>query len=151
MNRFDVARPVDLMDNAKALPTTPQAPQPKQKQSIHLLPKPVISECCRQTVCSLAGLDEEGRVVFRKRVRRDQLSGFLANVPPSTVAMEACCGAHHAAREALALGHEARLMPPEYVRPYVKAQKTGLSPGIRCGEGDDVDVTRETALGEWKG
>lgn len=76
-----------------------------------------------KTVCSLAGLDEGGRVVFRKRVRRDRLSGFLANLPPSTVAMEACCGAHHAAREALALGHEARLMPPEYVRPYVKAQK----------------------------
>src|SRR5512134_1168556 len=73
-----------------------------------------------KTVCSLAGLDEGGRVVFRKRVRRDRLSGFLANLPPSTVAMEACCGAHHAAREALALGHEARLMPPEYVRPYVK-------------------------------
>lgn len=76
-----------------------------------------------KTVCSLAGLDEEGRVVFRKRMRRDRLSGFLANLPPSRVAMEACCGAHHAAREALALGHEARLMPPEYVRPYVKAQK----------------------------
>jgi transposase len=76
-----------------------------------------------KTVCSLAGLDKEGRVVFRKRVRRDRLSGYLANLPPSRVVMEACCGAHHAAREAIALGHEARLMPPEYVRPYVKAQK----------------------------
>ena len=55
-----------------------------------------------ETVCSLAGLDEEGRVVFRKRVRRDRLCGFLANLPPSIVAMEACCGAHRAAREALA-------------------------------------------------
>jgi hypothetical protein len=41
--RFDVAKPVDLMDNAAALPTTPQAPQPQQKRSIHLLPKPVNS------------------------------------------------------------------------------------------------------------
>lgn len=76
-----------------------------------------------KTVCSVAGLDESGQVILRKRVRRDRLGALLVNLPPCTVAMEACCGAHHVGRQAQALGHEIRLMPPEYVRPYVKAQK----------------------------
>jgi transposase len=76
-----------------------------------------------KNVCSLAGLDEDGRVVLRKRMRRAKLNSFLSNLPPATVAMEACCGAHHVGHLAMAAGHRVRLMPPEYVRPYVKAQK----------------------------
>lgn len=76
-----------------------------------------------KNVCSLAGLDEDGHVVLRKRMRRAKLNSFLSNLPPATVAMEACCGAHHAGHLAMAAGHRVRLMPPEYVRPYVKAQK----------------------------
>lgn len=73
--------------------------------------------------CSLVGLDESGMVVVRKRLRRDGVIGFAAKLPPCIVAMEACCGAHHMGRSLAALGHEVRLMSPEYVRPYVKAQK----------------------------
>ena len=73
--------------------------------------------------CSVAGLDETGRVVLRRRVSRDGLVPLLAKLPGCVVAMEACCGAHHVGREAPAQGHWLRLMPPEYVRPYVKAQK----------------------------
>jgi transposase len=73
--------------------------------------------------CSVAGLDESGRVVLRRRVSRDGLAGLLAKLRPCTVAMEACCGAHHVGRSAEVQGHRARLMPPEYVRPYVKAQR----------------------------
>ena len=73
--------------------------------------------------CSVAGLDETGRVVLRRRVSRDGLTGLLAKLPPCTVAMEACCGAHHVGRAAEMQGHRVCLMPPEYVRPYVKAQK----------------------------
>lgn len=73
--------------------------------------------------CSVAGLDEAGRVVLRRRVSRDGLVALLAKLPGCVVAMEACCGAHHVGREARARGHRVRLMPPEYVRPYVKAQK----------------------------
>ncbi len=73
--------------------------------------------------CSVAGLDETGHVVLRRRVSRDGLAGLLAKLRPCTVAMEACCGAHHVGRSAEAQGHRVRLMPPEYVRPYVKAQK----------------------------
>lgn len=73
--------------------------------------------------CSLVGLDESGMVVVRKRLRRDGVIGFAAKLPPCIVAMEACCGAHHMGRSLAALVHEVRLMSPEYVRPYVKAQK----------------------------
>jgi transposase len=73
--------------------------------------------------CSLVGLDATGRVVLRRRVRRDGLVALLARLPGCTVAMEACCGAHHLGRLLAAQGREVRLMSPEYVRPYVKAQK----------------------------
>ncbi len=73
--------------------------------------------------CSVAGLDEAGRVVLRRRVPRDGLAALLDKLPRCVVAMEACCGAHHVGRSAQVRGHQVRLMPPEYVRPYVKAQK----------------------------
>jgi transposase len=73
--------------------------------------------------CSVAGLDGTGHVVLRRRVSRDGLAGLLAKLRPCAVAMEACCGAHHVGRLATMQGHQVRMMPPEYVRPYVKAQK----------------------------
>jgi transposase len=73
--------------------------------------------------CSLAGLDNAGRVVVRRRLRRESVIKFAASLPPCIVAMEACCGAHHLGRILRSQGHEVRLMSPEYVRPYVKAQK----------------------------
>ncbi len=73
--------------------------------------------------CSLSGLDEAGRVVLRRRIRRDSLEKFVNGLGRCIVAMEACCGAHHLGRIFAARGHEVRLMSPEYVRPYVKSQK----------------------------
>jgi transposase len=73
--------------------------------------------------CSLVGLDAAGRVVVRRRMRRDGIAAFAAKAPGCIVAMEACCGAHHLGRLLATQGHEVRLMSPEYVRPYVKAQK----------------------------
>lgn len=74
-----------------------------------------------KTVCSLAGPDEAGPVVFRKRLQRHRLLDFLATLPPCVVAMEACGGAHHIGRFCLE-GHEPRLRSPLYVRPYMKVQ-----------------------------
>ena len=76
-----------------------------------------------KTSCSLAGLDEAGRVVLRRRMRRETVSSYAAKLPACIVAMEASCGAHHMGRALADQGHEVRLMSPEYVRPYVKAQK----------------------------
>src|SRR3954469_6900718 len=73
--------------------------------------------------CSVVGLDAGGQVVLRRRMRRDGVVALAAKLPGCVVAMEACCGAHHLGRLLAARGHEVRLMSPEYVRPYVKAQK----------------------------
>ena len=61
--------------------------------------------------------------MLRRRMRRDTVVTFCAKTSGCIVAMEACCGAHHMGRALAAQGHEVRLMSPEYVRPYVKAQK----------------------------
>src|SRR6478752_6200989 len=76
-----------------------------------------------KNTCSVAGLDDTGRVVVRRRLRRENIVKFTASLAPCLVAMEACCGAHHLGRLFEANGHQVRLMSPEYVRPYVKAHK----------------------------
>lgn len=73
--------------------------------------------------CSVAGFDASGSVVLRRRLRRDAVIKLAAKLPSCVVAMEACCGAHHLGRVLHGLGHQVRLMSPEYVQPYVKAQK----------------------------
>jgi transposase len=76
-----------------------------------------------KNVFQLHAVDETGSVVMRKRLRRGQVLAFFAGIPPCLVGMEACATAHHWARELIALGHEARLMPPTYVKAYVKRNK----------------------------
>jgi transposase len=73
--------------------------------------------------CSIVGVDVAGTVVVRRSMRRQTLFDYVLKLPLCVVAMEACCGAHHLGRLFAARGHEIRLMSPEYVRPYVKAQK----------------------------
>jgi transposase len=73
--------------------------------------------------CSLVGLDDTGAVVKRRRMRPESIPAFTRTMPACTVAMEACCGAHHLGRLLRSQGHTVRMMSPEYVRPYVKAQK----------------------------
>lgn len=76
-----------------------------------------------KNTCSIAGLDGTGRVVLRRRMRRDGVVRLASTLPGCVMAMEACCGAHYLGRLLRDMGHEVRLMSPEYVRPYVKAQK----------------------------
>jgi transposase len=70
------------------------------------------------------GADAAGHVLFRRKLRRSQLLPFLAAQPPCVVAMEACAGAHHVAREAQKLGHIPKLAPPLYVKPFAKRGKS---------------------------
>lgn len=73
--------------------------------------------------CSIVGLDSSGKAVLRRRMQRKTIVTMAAKLSPCIIAMEACCGAHHLGRILAAQGHTVRLMSPEYVRPYVKAQK----------------------------
>ncbi len=77
-----------------------------------------------KSVFTLHGVDREGKVVIQRDLRRHQFEAFFAKLPPLEVAMEACGGAHHWARQLAAHGHQVRLIPPQYVKPFVKRGKT---------------------------
>lgn len=70
------------------------------------------------------GIDEGGRTFVQKRLRRQQVAAFFANLPCCVIGLEAGRGSHHWARLLKDLGHEVRIMPPQYVKPYVKTNKT---------------------------
>jgi len=71
----------------------------------------------------IVGQNQRGAVVLRQKWSRGQVEARLANLPPCRIGMEACVGAHHLSRTLRGLGHDARLMPAKYVRPYSKGQK----------------------------
>src|SRR5246127_2342272 len=71
----------------------------------------------------VAGQDRRGALVLRQKWSRGQVEARFANLPRCLIGMEACTGAHHLSRKLQALGHDARLMPAKYVRPYSKGQK----------------------------
>jgi transposase len=75
-------------------------------------------------VFQVHAVDAEGHAVAQVRLRRGQVLDYFAKLPPCLVGMEACATAHHWARELIGLGHQVRLMPPTYVKPYVKRNKT---------------------------
>src|SRR5512134_694649 len=95
----------------------------------HAMSEKVISEIAvvgidiGKTSFHVIGLDHRGTVVLRQRWSRNQVEARFANMPPCLIGMEACVGAHHLSRKLRALGHDARLMPARYVRPYSKGQK----------------------------
>ena len=75
----------------------------------------------------VVGHDSHGAIVLRQKWSRGQIEARLANLPPCLIGMEACVGAHHLARKLTAFGHDARLMPAKYVRPYAKGQKNDFN------------------------
>ena len=77
-----------------------------------------------KNVFQVHGVDAAGNVVLRRQLRRGQVEAFFARLPACTVGIEACGGAHHWARAIVRSGHEVKLMPPGYVKPYVKRNKT---------------------------
>src|SRR4051795_12465526 len=76
-----------------------------------------------KNVFQVHGVDERGRVVLRKRLRRGQLSDFFANLPTCVVGLEATQGAHYWARVLASFGHTVRLVVPKFVKPYLQSQK----------------------------
>ncbi|WP_454719100.1 IS110 family transposase [Caulobacter segnis] len=80
-----------------------------------------------KSVFQVHGVDAEGVVVIRQKLTRARLLPFFAKLEPCLVGIEACGASHHWARELISLGHEARLMPPSYVKPYLKRQKNDMA------------------------
>ena len=80
-----------------------------------------------KNVFQVHAVDEAGSVVMRKQLRRGHLLAFFAGIPSCLVGLEACATAHHWARELIALGHVPRLMPPTYVKAYVKRNKNDVA------------------------
>ena len=80
-----------------------------------------------KSVFHVHGADRKGRPVLRRKLRRRQVLVFFAELSPCLVGLEACASAHYWARELQALGHEVRLIPPQYVKPFVKTNKNDTS------------------------
>src|SRR3954447_19078734 len=76
-----------------------------------------------KSVFSIHGVDQHGKCVLKRQVRREQLLEMMARLEPCLIGMEACSGAHHFARELRKLGHDTRIMAPQFVQPYRKSQK----------------------------
>ncbi len=76
-----------------------------------------------KSVFQVHGVDAQGGVVIRRQFKRRYVLAFFQKLPPCLVGIEACASSHHWSRELMVLGHTVRLMPPAYVKPYVKRQK----------------------------
>ena len=76
-----------------------------------------------KSVFQVHGIDAAGQVVIRRQLKRRYVLAFFQKLPPCLIGIEACASSHHWSRELQALGHTVRLMPPAYVKPYVKRQK----------------------------
>mgnify|MGYP003575370723 CR=1 FL=1 len=92
-------------------------------------------------------LDAIGEVILRRRLTRARVVAFFAKLAPCLVGIEACATSHHWARELRKVGHDVRLMPPSYVKAYVKRQKNDTAdaeaiarraPSLRCGSWKEV-------------
>src|SRR5215467_15669322 len=105
------------------------------KQEMHVLGIDIAKR-----VFHAIGMDNTGKLVFRKRLSRHDLMPFMAKLPPVRIGMEACGGAHYWARRFREHGHEVKLMAPQFVKPYVKSNTNDL----RDAEGIGEAVTRPT-------
>ena len=91
-----------------------------------------IAKCAFQ----VHGADRQGRAVLKRKLARSKVLVFFANLPPCLVGLEACGGAHFWARQLTRLGHEVRLIAPQYVKPYVKTNKHDAADvDLRCAIG----------------
>jgi transposase len=80
-----------------------------------------------KSVFQVHGVDAGGQVLIRRQLKRRQVVAFFEKLPACLVGIEACASSHHWSRELQALGHTVRLMPPAYVKPYVKRQKNDMA------------------------
>jgi hypothetical protein len=99
-----------------------------------------------KNVFQVHGADSAGAVLVRRKLRRGQVLSFFAALPPCTVAMEACAGAHYWGREITRLGHQVRLIAPVYVKPFVKRQKNDAADAAAICEAAQRPTMRFVAV-----
>lgn len=87
-----------------------------------------------KNVFQLHGTDKQGKKIFGKRLSRDKLMEFIANHPPCVIGIEACTGAHHWARHFIKLGHTVKMIAPQFVKPYVKSNKSDKNDAAAIAE-----------------
>ncbi|KFG69571.1 IS110 family transposase [Microvirga sp. BSC39] len=80
-----------------------------------------------KSVFQVHGISASGEVLIRRQIRRGQVLKCFSSLPPCLISIEACASAHHWSRELQSLGHQVKLMPPAYVKPYVKRQKNDMA------------------------
>lgn len=99
-----------------------------------------------KSVFTLHGTDEQGFVVLRRNLRRRDLTGFFERLPAVEVSLEACGGSHHWGRTLMALGHRVRLIPPQYVKPFVKRSKNDRNDAEAISEAASRPGMREVPV-----
>ena len=108
-----------------------------------------------KSVFQVHGEDAEGRIIVQRRLRRSQMAEFFARLPASVVGIEACGSAHYWGRKLRALGHEVRLIPAAYVKPFVRRNKTDARDAAAIGTAlkhpDMRFLGFQTGLGAWAG
>ena len=99
-----------------------------------------------KNVFQVHGVDAQGERQFNRKIRRAELGKFFSSLPPCLVAMEACASAHHWAREIGSMGHDVRLIPPIYVKPFVKRQKNDAADAEAITEAASRPTMRYVAV-----
>ena len=99
-----------------------------------------------KSVFQVHGVDAQGYVVARRQLRRRQVVPFFKKLSPCLVGIEACATSHHWSRQLKALGHTVRLMPPAYVKPYLKRQKNDAADAEAICEAVMMDGARNQGL-----
>jgi transposase len=98
-----------------------------------------------KSVFQVHGIDAEGQVVIRRKLKRRYVLAFFEKLAPSLIGIEACASSHHWSRQLQALGHTVRLMPPAYVKPYVKRQKNDATDAEAICEAVNAALVYSTA------
>jgi transposase len=93
-----------------------------------------------KNVFQIHAVNERGKAMLRKQLKRDQVEPFFAHLPPCLIGMEACASSHHWARRIQAYGHVVKLMAPQFVKPYVKGNKNDAADAAAICEA----VTRQS-------
>ena len=99
-----------------------------------------------KNVFQVHGIDLQGKILVRRPLRRAEVLPFFAKLAPCLVGMEACATAHHWGRELTKLGHTVKLMPPAYVKPYVKRGKTDAADAEAIAEAVQRPTMRFVAV-----